>query len=210
MARKLNFGIGEYYHIYNRGVDKRDIFLDDRDIERFKHCMEVLNAVTPIGSLRDLPRDLVSGEAPLVDFIAHHLLPNHYHFILRQRVKDGIPRFMHRIGVAHTMYFNERYKREGALFQGTYKAKHIDSNHYLLHASVYVNLNDRIHDTPSKLTRSSWKEYTDGSVLGLCKKEVILGQFSSPEAYAAFCEKTLPDIVWRKMKNKELRTILLE
>jgi len=89
---------------------------------------------------------------------------NHYHFILEPLVDDGIQKFMHKLSTGYTNYFNEKYKRNGSLFQGKYKAVHINSDEYLLHLSVYVNLNYKVHRSLNKkwmenLPISSFDEY---------------------------------------------------
>src|SRR3989344_8639651 len=176
--RKVPFVNGEFYHVYNRGVDKRDIFSDQYDLDRFFQSMNEFNVVEPIGSIYEnsFIRNSLGGLTPklkLVNVIAFCLNQNHYHFLLEQVIDKGIEKFMHKLSTGYTCYFNERNKRSGSLFQGTYKSKHIDSNEYLLYLSAYVNLNDQIHQlgglTP-KLMKSSWGEYTNtNSSQDFCK-----------------------------------------
>src|SRR3989344_6008505 len=118
--RKMAFLPGEYYHIYNRGVDKRNIFSDKKDLGRFFQSMKEFNTKNPIGSLYEN------------SFVNYCLNPNHYHFLLTPLVEKGVEKFMQRLGTGYTMYFNERNKRSGSLFQGKFKSKHINSNEYLL------------------------------------------------------------------------------
>lgn len=221
-TRKTSFANGEFYHIYNRGVDKRTIFSDMYDLERFYKGLIEFNVVDPIGSLYENSQRHRGGEtatieiAPekLVNIIAFCLNPNHYHLILEQLVDGGISEFMKRIG-GYTWYFNNKYERSGSLFQGVFKDVHIDSNEYLLHVSAYVNLNDRVHkleNGASVLVRSksSWKEYVDDGVEGICDKEVILGQFYSTDEYKEFALSSLDSIIQRKDELKDLDTLLLE
>ena len=172
--RKVAFAEVEFYHIYNRGTDKRTIFSDDQDLARFMQSMKEFNTPDPIGSLYQnsfkVAHQLRSStpklgaddnkEERLVEIIAYCLNPNHYHFVLRQVVERGITRFMQRLGTGYTNYFNHKYERTGALFQGRFKAIHIDSNEYLLHVSAYVNLNFRVHQLRSSTPkyRASWGE----------------------------------------------------
>jgi len=142
------FAKQEFYHIYNRGVDKRDIFMDSDDLYRFLKSMNDFNVQDPIGSIYEHSFKLGSPTPKLkklVNFVAYCLNQNHYHFILEPLVDNGIQKFMHKLSTGYTNYFNEKYKRSGSLFQGGYKAIHINSNEYLLHASVYINLNYKIH-----------------------------------------------------------------
>jgi putative transposase len=225
--RKTQFAEGEYYHIYNRGVDKRSVLNDREDVERFLQCMQEFNVIEPIGSLYENSFKLsqLGGrtskladeveDMPLVEFIAYCLNPNHYHFILKQVAEKGIEKIMQKLGTGHTMFFNNKYERSGALFQGKFKAVHIDSNEYLLHVSSYVNLNDRVHQlggSASKLvrSRSSWGEYTDKSIKGICEKNIILGQFESVDAYKKFALSSLESITKRKAELKGIEDLLIE
>jgi len=211
--RKIKFINGEYYHIFNRGVDKRDIFSDRLDLNRFFQSMNEFNTLHPIGgiyiaSLRKHKQNenLVTTPERLVNFICYCLNPNHFHFILRQITDRGIEKFMHRLGLGYTNYFNQKYKRSGSLFQGTFKANHIDSDEYLLYASSYVNLNNKIHRIENGLFKSSWEEYireNKESIL-FCEKEVILNQFASPKNYMVFAEEAL----LMAQEKKELEEIL--
>jgi len=210
--RKLKFITGEYYHIFNRGVDKRIVFQDKKDLERFLKSMEEFNTINPIGSIYEHSRlknkfgNLVSKKTKLVNFICYCLNPNHYHFILEQLVDGGIEKFMHRLGVGYTNYFNKRYNRSGALFQGTFKAIHISSNEYLLHLSAYVNLNDKVHNFGNLVSKkSSWEEYV-GNKDGFCKKDIILNQFNSISEYRNFSKVSLEII----KERKEMEKLLLE
>ena len=113
------------------------------------------------------------------------------------------------------MYFNEKEKRSGALFQGVFKSVHINSNEYLLHLSSYVNLNDRVHQLggeTSKLVRSvsSWGEYIDKKIKGVCKKDVVLEQFRNVDKYKEFALSSLESIIKRKEELKDIETLLLE
>ena len=209
--RKIKFAKGEYYHIFNRGVDKRVIFSEEADFQRFFQSMTVFNAVQPIGSIReDAARkansiNLVSGDDKLVNFVCYCLNPNHYHFILEQLDEKGIEKFMHRMGVGYTKYFNQKHNRNGSLLQGTFQAIHIDSNDYLLHLSAYVNLNNKIHQLGNLVSKSSWEEYVNGRD-GFCGKGIILEQFNNKAEYKKFAEGSLDDI----KKRKDMERFLIE
>lgn len=214
--RKFKFTNGEYYHVYNRGVDKREIFLDQYDFERFLQGMNEFNSVRPIGSIfeNSFRKDSLSNPiAKLVDIASYCLNPNHFHMILRQRVDGGISEFMRRIGTGFTQRFNFRYKRNGVLFQGKFKAKHVDSNEYLLHLSAYVNLNNEVHKIKNdKKFRSSWNEY---SLFGkhkniICTPKIILDQFTNFNDYKVFATSSLCDILERKQLFKEMKELWLD
>lgn len=222
--RKTPFATGEYYHIYNRGVDKRTAFLDESDIQRFYESIEKFNAIEPIGSIYEnsfvkklgSPTSKSEQDA-LVSLVAHCTNPNHFHLILKQETEKGIEKFMQRVGTGYTKYFNNKYKRSGTLFQGKFKSIHVHSNEYLLHLSVYVNLNDKVHrlgspTSKSVRSRSSWGEYLkEGeNASGICEKGIILEQFENKAEYAKFAETTLEDILERRSDLKDLEEMFLE
>lgn len=212
--RNISFADGEYYHIYNRGTDKRAVFLDDQDFERFFQSMEEFNNSDPVGGLfvasfrKKLLRSSATqlseesrNEERLVDIIAYCLNPNHFHLLLKQVSEKGIEKFMQRLGTGYTKYFNHKYDRTGVLFQGKFKAIHVDSNEYLLHVSAYVNLNFRVHQLKDSGAqwRSSFGEYT-GERRGrqLCMTESILGQFRNVKGYRDFAEHSLKGTLERR------------
>ena len=225
--RKIAFVEGEFYHVYNRGVDKRDIFLDTHDIDRFMLSMQDFNTVEPIGSIyehsfvkqKDNASQQLSQQSSmeklptLVRFVAYCLNPNHFHFLVEPVVERGVEQFMQRLGTGYTKYFNHRYKRTGGLFQGVFKSSHIDSNEYLLHVTAYINLNNHVHQLgseASKLVNSSWGEYTRSRAKSLCHKDVILDQFPNRRAYEHFARSSLPNMIAQKKEDKELERLLLE
>lgn len=225
--RKTIFSTEEYYHIYNRGVDKRSLFEDKKDLERFIVALNMLNTTDLVGSIRNkivphsyrssTPVRMDVGNNKLVECIAYCINQNHYHLILTPLVEQGVQKFMHRLATSYTNYFNEKHKRSGALFQGRYKAVHIETNEYLLHLSVYVNLNDKVHKNMNKawfkkVPYSSFEQYRNGRAVGgiFCNTSIVLSQFKSPKEYVHYAEKALPEILKKKEKVKEISTFLLE
>ncbi len=207
--RKHKFVIGEYYHVYNRGTEKRDIVLEEYDLERFLESMELFNSLEPIGSIFEFSREEEKpniknnkSNKKLVSFVAFCVNPNHFHFLITPLVENGIEKFMHRIG-GYTRYFNEKYKRSGALFQGRFKSKHISDNKYLLHLSAYINMNNRnkFGKSFSKLSESSLEEYIENKN-GFCDKKIILEQFKNPKEYLDFALGSWQDSLARKTALK--------
>jgi len=147
MRRKISFSIGYFYHIYNRGVDKRDIFMEDGDYIRFLRILSVFNNMERCRSSYRGP-----SSQKLVGVLCYCLMPNHFHLILTPLVENGIQKFMRKVGTGYAMYFNEKYKRTGSLFENRYKAILIDSDSYFLHLTRYIHLN------PVKLLYPDWKE----------------------------------------------------
>ncbi len=216
--RKVQFSNNEFYHIYNRGVDKRIIFPNPRYLSRFFQGMDEFNTVKPIGSIyahsfvkKNLLRSEASKKEKLVEFVCFCLNPNHYHFVLKQIADKGVEKFMHRISTGYTNYFNLKHKRSGVLFQGPFKAVHIDTNDYLLHISAYVNLNFRVHRLRSEAPKlSSWDEYSGKSKYNFCSKDDVLGQFKNKEEYIEFAERSLEGILEKKDLSREMEGYLLE
>ncbi len=165
MARKITFAKEEFYHLYNRGVDKRKVFENDSDYKRFSLLLYLCNDNEPLhfdhlpnwrGSTSPELIEAVFGEKPrklLVAIGAYCLMPNHFHLLVREISDSGISTFMHKLSTAYTMYFNHnRNKRTGALFQGRFRAQHVDSDTYLKYLFSYIHLN------PVKLIEPQWKE----------------------------------------------------
>lgn len=154
MNRKITFATGEYYHIYNRGVEKRKIFLNDKDRNRFQSLLYLCNGNVPVvyrliqgGTLykTDIGKRLIA-------IGAYVLMPNHFHLLVKETSENGITEFMRKLTTAYSMYFNKTHDRVGPLFQGTFKAEHIDKDEHLKYLFAYIHLN------PIKLIESKWKE----------------------------------------------------
>jgi len=208
-TRKEKFIQGEYYHIYNRGVDKRDIFLNKEDLLRFLQSMKDFNEKNPIGSIyeKQFIKELGGRTSKLIDFTAYCLNKNHFHFIVTPLVEKGIEKFMQRLGTGYTLYFNEKQKRSGSLFQGKFKSKHIDSNEYLLKSISYVNFNncDENGKIKNRLSSSSLEEYIGLNNNNSCEKSIILDQFTSKKNCEKFMLESWQDTCQYKdeLKNME-------
>ncbi len=160
MLRKDPFVTGEYYHLYNRGIDKRVIFKLVRDYERFMMLLYVANSKDSF-RLDDLVTRqhntfeevlLLDRSEPLVSIGAWSLMSNHFHLLIRQDVDGGITKFMKKLGTGYSMFFNIKYQRKGALFGGLFKSKLIGVDDvYLRHLFGYLHLN------PLDIKFSGWK-----------------------------------------------------
>ena len=199
-------GVGEYYHIYNRGVEKRSLFLDDRDRWRFMTLLigfqgeEILNPMKRIVKLVQNQKfnDEVFGEILKnrhVRLIAFCLMPNHFHLIAQEVKEGGISKYMQRLANSYTKYFNTRYDRSGHLFGGRFHRRHIDTNNYLRHLSAYLHANPRElkkwRDNEVNYSWSSFRDYIDENRWGnFLNPEIILGQFDTGNEYHEFVVKT--------------------
>lgn len=156
--RKFIAEKGEIYHVFNRGTEKRRIFNNKKDYERFLINLVLFNTVH--GSLTNISRyDLRAAyqkipAKPLVKIHCFSLLPNHFHFMIEQTADNGIARFMHRVEMGYSRYFNIFYERNGHLFQGAYKMIPADRDEYLLYLPLYIHLNP-LELLPSE---KNWKE----------------------------------------------------
>lgn len=221
--RKTRFANWEYYHIYNRGVDKRTIFQNENDFFRFYISLILLNSDKDglMEDWRDFrrwhPRAQLSEflkQCPkrknIVSIVAYCLNPNHYHLILKQKVEDGIKKYMHKVSTSYTNYFNAKYDRSGALFQGRFKAGHIKSTGKLLYMSIYVSCNSEVHGvSPARIHPwCSFGEYALGiGKSNLCDgKKVISEHFRSADDFKDFARENI-----KHMKEiKEDEKLILE
>lgn len=156
MARNVVIVPGEYYHLYNRGTEKRNIFSSQHDYDRFLSLLYLCNGNIPVhlqlqGRTLNEIGQIDRGER-IIDICAFCLMPNHFHLLVREVAENGISRFMQKLITGYTMYFNKRHERSGALFQGKYKATHANNDAYLRYLISYLHLN------PVKLIDSDWKE----------------------------------------------------
>lgn len=209
---------GEIYHIYSRGVDKRQIALDKYDSDRFVAGLIEFNDSEEIGSIRnrqiltDLGRVKYTYKDPVVEIIAHCFNPNHFHLILKQLKDKGISLFLRSQVGGYARYFNKKYHRTGALFESRFKYKWIEDNEALKYKSVYVNLNNKVHRLPESvnyLVRSSWDEYVSGE-WQISKPDSVLALFKDIDDYKKYAMESLAEMLEAKRLKKELEQIEYE
>jgi len=224
--RKDKLAEGEYYHVFNRGVDKRKIFSDEKDFRRFCVSMDLLNdeqdglmnkwkdfkKCIPRAQLSEFREKYLKDREGLVEVIAFCLNPNHYHFLLRQKGEKGIEKFMHRLGTSYTNYFNEKYDRSGSLFQGRFKSTHINSNSLLFYLSAYVNCNTEIHGI-AKAKNYRWCSY--GDYLGIrdefkdiLKKDLLTENFGKSSRYEEFANNHIQHFKQRKYDERQEKLLI--
>ncbi|MBI2097571.1 MAG: transposase [Candidatus Vogelbacteria bacterium] len=149
MTRKFSFAPGEYYHLYNRGFDKRQTFLDHRDHIRFLASLYLANSKEqfhpsdwPGQNVENIFNVIpISLNERLVDVGAYCLMPNHFHLLVREKEDKGISLMMQKLQTGYSMYFNKKYQRTGGLFESTFKAQHVDNDRYLNYLLAYIHLN---------------------------------------------------------------------
>jgi len=143
--RNITFVENEFFHVYNRGNSKQDIFLNTSDYKRFLMLLYLSNTSMQF-NIRDILKnnnDVFQIERPdaLVKIGAYCLMPNHFHMILSPISEGGLSKFMLKLATAYSMYFNTKYERSGSLFEGRFKAKHADNDEYLKYLFTYIHLN---------------------------------------------------------------------
>lgn len=130
-------------------------------------------------------------ERPLVSLIAFALMPNHFHLLIRQITENGISKYIKRVSDSYSRYFNVINKRTGPMFQGSFKAAHVESNEQLLHLSRYIHLNPLVsfvvNDNDFKsYPWSSLKDYLSDDRLSIVDRAIILDQFKGSKEYLKF------------------------
>lgn len=197
-TRSVNFAPGEFYHVYNRGTDKRIIFSDKSDQDKFLERLYVCNSAQSldIREVRRTHKDIYTYDRKetLVSIGAYCLMPNHFHLLITPHSDTSLSTFMNKLGTSYTMYFNKRNERTGTLFESTYKAKHANSDNYLKYLYAYIHLNptklyitkdnqnvNEVFDRISHYPYSSLPDY-----LGISRPENnILSPETFPEYFAS-------------------------
>lgn len=205
--RNISFFSGCYYHIYNRGVEKRNIFLDKHDYRRFLETIDFYRKVPTPAKLSDFRRGQigikkVESQTEIVKIVCYCLMPNHFHLLAQQLSNNGISIFMRKMADSYTKYFNTKYKRVGSLFQGPFKAKFIEHDEYLLQLSKYIHRNSLELSFPHRVWEgemypySSYSYYLSGEAHPFCDTDFILDYFSKTNSnlsYQSFVEKNMVD-----------------
>jgi len=193
----------QIYHVLNRGISFQPTFNSKRDFDRAIEVMKYYqNRETPIryskfmllsSEVRQrILADLSKRKDFLVEVIAYCLMPNHFHFILKQLVENGISNFMAHFADSYTRYFNVKSERNGPLFQGRFKAIRVGTDSQLLHLTRYIHLNPYSSFVVKTIPElwsykySSFLEYLDRLSPFFCNKELVLSQFKDIEEYRKF------------------------
>ncbi len=208
MKRKTVLAVGGIYHIFNRGIDKRDIFLDPSYYSRFVSTLEhSLKYNYPYSLLKRRLKEAESSEdrknillqletkriEPPVEVLSFCLMPNHFHLTLKQLVEDGITELIRRICTAYTMYFNVRQERRGSLFGGVFRSVLVETEEQLIHLSRYQHLNPLkagITEIP-KLGDYPWSSlptYLGRDDIPFVNSRPVMSHFKDAEGYLRFLE----------------------
>jgi len=187
--RTIPFAPGEMYHLFTRGVEKRNVFLDNHDRERFisllTHCLSV-EALPSFSFMQRLGR---KSETPkegrgLVDILCYCLMENHFHLLLKENIDGGISTYIHRLLTSYSRYFNVKYKRSGSLFVHPFKSVHIEDDNQLLHESRYIHLNPYVARMGKSISGYKWSsidEYFSYRKSAICHTGLIKSMMTSGE-----------------------------
>ncbi len=198
--RKDNLVSGEIYHIYNRGVDKRDIFMDDEDHFRFIHDLYEFNDKNPAIILNNylnkkiysqslevgLPKIQRKPREMLVEILAFCLMDNHFHLLVRQKEDNGITEFMRKIGTGYTNYINKKYDRNGALFQSKFKSVHVEKDAHLMYLPIYIHFNPLDYE---------FKEWRQGKIKDIKKALEFMANYRWSSYPDYIGQKNFPSVI---------------
>lgn len=187
MKRRTTFDIGEYYHITNRGVDGREIFLDANDYRRFQHLLYLTNGENSLVYRLLQGGDLYQAEkgGDLAAIGAYALLPNHFRLLVRETQEGGISRFLQKLTTGYSMYFNNKVGRRGVLFEGVFRAERAQSPEELRRFFAEVHL------APLSLISENWKE-NGVEDIALAEKHLIEYR---PSSFADYAGRERDDVV---------------
>jgi putative transposase len=202
MKRHFAFAPDEYYHVYNRGIERRVIFENEHDYKRFIVLLYLSNGTSAIDLNEYFSQE---GRSFLELFMAHRgtqiveigaycLMPNHFHLLLREKEDGGISTFMKKLGTAYSTYFNKKNTRVGSLFQGRFKAQHVDTDNYLKYLFSYIHLN------PVKLIEPKWKE---SGIFDLEKTKKYLNEYPYSSCADFFGKKRIEKVILNKKRFPE-------
>ncbi|MBI4185710.1 transposase [Candidatus Berkelbacteria bacterium] len=184
-----------FYHVYNRGVAKQPLFVNDSDRDHLLKTLSFYLESEPPKRLSIVSDELLLETlsqlvtSPLVEILAYCLMPNHFHLLVKQRSDGGVSTFLRRAQNSYTRYYNTKYYRVGTMFQGRFHAVEVTTDAQLLHVSRYIHLNPvvaRLSKKASDYNWSSYPQYVQGQGNRLCNPSMILAMAHSPENYDQF------------------------
>ncbi|KKS63974.1 hypothetical protein A3A14_00285 [Candidatus Daviesbacteria bacterium RIFCSPLOWO2_01_FULL_43_38] len=181
----------EYYHVFNRGVNKLPIFNGVADYRRFIKTLKYYQVEGPKPRLSlFMPMTTkLDWDKKIVEVICYCLMPNHFHLLLKQVKDGGITEFVGNLSNSYTRYYNTRHRRVGPILQGEFKSVLVESNEQLLHLSRYIHLNPLVSGFTKDLDSYQWSSYPEYLGLlptGFCSMGIILDQFKTLLDYKKF------------------------
>ncbi len=177
---------GQYYHVYNRGVNRQPIFASE---ENYYFLLRRVKQFLPHYSIR---------------IIAYALMPKHYHFLVGVE-KDGVlSSFFQRLFNSYSQAFNRQQNRTGTLFEGRAKSVLVDKTDYVYALVRYIHLNPvvaRLVSKPEDWQFSNYLDWIDARNDGIFVLQFRAMFFSSPEEYRSFVLSDIPEALERKISK---------
>lgn len=226
--------MAEIVHTLNRGVDKRKIFLNDQDRLRFIHDLFEFNdkewvestsyAFRTSRAFTDIAKRKRRKRKLLVEVLAFCLMPNHYHLLLQPKSEGSIPAFMKKLNMGYAKYFNEKYERNGTLFEGRYKSVRVSNDTHFIHLLYYIHCNPLDLIVPEWRRREMsddqkaieflasyrWSSHLDymgkKNFPSVTNREFLLEYFGGEEGYAASFRDWLRDFDAARIADVTLGT----
>jgi putative transposase len=200
-GRKVILTEGQFYHVFNRGLNQQKIFASKKDYERFFYSLLFYRfenlpirlshfIKTPLDKQKEIWERII--QLPhLVEIVAFVLMDNHFHLLLKQTAKNGITLFIKNLTNSYTRYYNQKYKRHGDLFEGVFKAVRIETEEQLIHVSRYIHLNPVVSYVVDEkhLESYPWSSlpfYLEEKEDDFIFKEPILNHFKDKKSYKNF------------------------
>lgn len=210
---------GGVYHIYNRGINKADIFFGDNDYKVFLYFLKTYLLEIDLNNEKEIDYAYQKRNfSDSVELWAYCLMPNHFHFLIKQRTAKDISEFMRCLMTSYVLFINKKYDRQGPLFQGRYKAILVDEDRYLLHLSRYIHANPldlKIDEkfltlnTLEKYSYSSYGEYVGKRGTKWIKPSSILEMLGHVDKNSLLYENFMKSYDWEE-ESQRLEGILFD
>lgn len=236
MIRKEKFCPGEYYHVYSRTVLNMPEFKNIRNADKLAQTFLLGNSTNSAQAFeylrnnKDNPDaiqkavEIIKEGEKLVDILCYVIMHDHYHLLIKELRNNGITDFIRRCNTSIAKYINIKFNRSGPLFESNFKAKHIDSNEYLRHLSIYIHLNPldflidkswRYHNLKNwEYARNKLLDYPWSSLKAFLDKnfknqiisgrEIIINQFKNGREYEEFLQE------WTEIEKEEIKDIIID
>ena len=172
---RRTFSPHTYYHIFNRGFEKRVIFHDERDYQRFLFSLlflqkpiSILNTSMncsryfKLGELLPSTESLIGETESMIELINFCIMPNHFHITIKTKSEAHVSRYLQKVLASYTKYYNKKYERDGFIFGGPFKHVEVSTEQQLLYLSAYIHRNPvDLVEWQSRLSQYPWSSYSD-------------------------------------------------
>lgn len=209
MQRNHKHIVGQFYHVFTRGVDQREIFLNQKDKKRFQKMLFIFNGNRSLQyrDVENIPLDKINRGEPLVSIASYCLMNNQIHLLITEKVEGGICKFVRRLLTGYSMYFNKNNNRTGCLFEGTYKSKHCADDDFLKCLILFINI------SPVKYIDYDWAKC---GIIDLDASKKFLGTYFY-SSYFDLCNKNREEsiiidkgVVPRYFKEKKFKDFFID